>query len=234
MNFETSLVYLEQVPKIIVDSGFDWATFWSFSATVVIFLLGTYLTVRNFNKTIVSQEKVARENFEIQKNLIASQDLSAKQGFDVQKEMILSQERVAAQASLKTSRQSWINDLRDTTALFVAAALNVQRLNVYWESKQSSMSQRDGVVDYSAFDRLHTEWSTSHVQSIKELISLKAKIELLLNPEEIDSKEFIKAVNELRDECDQAGGPAKELTKNVVYWCQHILKQEWEKAKLGK
>lgn len=234
MNFETSLVYLEQVPKIIVDSGFDWATFWSFSATVVIFLLGTYLTVRNFNKTIVSQEKVARENFEIQKNLIASQGLLAKQGFDVQKEMILSQERVAAQASLKTSRQSWINDLRDTTALFVAAALNVQRLNVYWESKQSSMSQRGGVVDYSTFDRLHTEWSTSHVQSIKELISLKAKIELLLNPEEIDSKEFIKAVNELRDECDQAGGPAKELTKNVVYWCQHILKQEWEKAKLGR
>ncbi|MGW8461223.1 hypothetical protein [Pseudomonas sp. CLCA07] len=252
MKYETSVVYLEQVPKIIVDSGFDWATFWSFSATVAIFVLGTYLTVRNFNKTIVSQEKVARANFELQQRLIASQELSAKQNFDlqkemivsqdlaakqtfeVQKEMIASQELIAAQASLKTSRQNWINDLRDSTAMFIAAALNVQRLNTYWESTQSSISMRSGPVDVALIDKLRTDWSTSHVQSIKELVSLKAKIELLLNPEELDSKEFMKAVNELHSECDQAGGPAKELAKNVVDWCQHILKQEWEKAKSGK
>jgi hypothetical protein len=252
MKYETSVVYLEQVPKIIVDSGFDWATFWSFSATVAIFVLGTYLTVRNFNKTIVSQEKVAHANFELQQKLIASQELSAKQNFDlqkemiasqdmaakqnfeVQKEMIASQELVAAQASLKASRQNWINDLRDTTAQFIAAALNVQRLNVYWESTQSLLSMRGGDVDFSVVDKQRVDWSTSHVQAIKELVSLKAKIELLLNPEEIDSKEFMKAVNVLHDKCDQAGGPAKVLTKSVVDWCQHILKQEWEKAKSGK
>ncbi|MBV7571832.1 hypothetical protein KW846_03880 [Pseudomonas sp. PDM32] len=252
MKYETSVVYLEQVPKIIVDSGFDWATFWSFSATIAIFVLGTYLTVRNFNKTIISQETVAQKNFELQKKLIESQEFSAKQNFDlqrdamagqdqaakqtfeVQKEMIASQERVASQASLKTSRQNWINDLRDTTALFIAAALNVNRLNVYWESTQSAISMRGGVIDFSHVDRLRSEWSTSHVQSVKELVSLKAKLELLLNPEEIDSKELMIAVNELYKECDKPGGPAKEIANDVVSWCQHILKQEWEKAKAGK
>ncbi|WP_339433046.1 hypothetical protein [Pseudomonas sp. EA_65y_Pfl2_P78] len=252
MKYETSVVYLEQVPKIIVDAGFDWATFWSFSATIAIFILGTYLTIRNFRKTIISQEAVAQKNFELQRKLIETQELSAKQNFDlqretisgqdeaakqafeVQKEMIASQERVASQASLKSSRQNWINDLRGTTALFIAAALNVNRLNVYWESTQSAISMRGGVIDFSNMDRLRSEWSTSHVQAVKELVSLKAKVELLLNPEEIDSKQLMNAVNELYSECDKAGGPAKEIANNVVNWCQHILKEEWEKAKAGK
>lgn len=216
VKYETSVVYLEQVPKIVVDTGFDWSNLWTFFATVLIFMLGTFLTIRNFNKTVDSQERVARESAVIQR------------------EMIASQEAVSARASLKASRQNWINDLRDTTALFIAAALNVNRLNVYWESKQSSISMRSGDVDVAAVDKLHTEWAVSHVQAVKEVVSLKAKLELLLNPDEVDSKEFMKAVNELRDKCDQAGGPAKEIANHVVTWCQHILKQEWDKAKAGK
>lgn len=233
MKFETSLVYLEQIPKIVVDSGFDWATFWSFSATVAIFVLGTYLTIRSFNKNIISQEKVAKDNFELQKRLISSQELAAKQNFEIQKEMIVSQELLASQASLKTSRQNWINDLRDTTAQFISAALNVNRLNVYKESTLESLSMR-GASDSSQIDMFQASWAELHVKSIKDLVALRAKIELLLNPDEVDSKEFIKAVYELFDSCDQAGGPAKQLSGQVVWWGQLILKQEWEKAKAGK
>lgn len=250
MNFETSLVYLEQVPKIIVDSGFDWATFWSFSATVAIFVLGTYMAIRNFNKTIISQEKVARissefqksllssqevathQNFELQKEMMANQSAAALQAFEVQKEAIASQERVAAQASLKASRQNWINDLRDTTAEFISAALNVNRLNAYKESTLSYLSINNSAD--SEFDKFSARWASLHVQSMKELVALRSKIELLLNPEEVDSKGFIRVVNALFKNCDQAGGPAKELSGQVVWWCQHILKQEWEKAKAGK
>lgn len=233
MKFETSLIYLEQVPKIVVDSGFDWATFWSFSATVAIFVLGTYLTIRSFNKNIISQEKVAKDNFELQKRLISSQEAAARQTFEIQKQMIVSQELVASLASLKASRQNWINDLRDTTAQFISAALNVNRLNVYKESTLSNYSMR-GISASSQIDMFQASWAESHVQSIKDLVALKAKIELLLNPDEVDSKEFIKAVYELFDNCDQAGGPAKELSGRVVWWGQLILKQEWEKAKAGK
>jgi hypothetical protein len=241
MKYETSVVYLEQVPEIIVNTGFDWATFWSFSATIAIFILGTYLTVRNFNKTIVSQEKVAqanstlqqqliviqevsaKQNFDLQKEMIASQDLSAKQTFEVQKEMIASQEIVAAQASLKNSRQSWINDLRDACAIYISAALNVQRLNLYREAAQP----------WTSGEALR-DWSFSHIQAMKELVSLKAKIELLVNPSEKESQQLLVSIKELHDKCDQAGGPAKSICEDVVACCQIILKQEWEKAKSGK
>ncbi|VVN09482.1 hypothetical protein [Pseudomonas fluorescens] len=242
MKYETSVVYLEQVPKIIVDSGFDWGTFWSFSATVAIFVLGTYLTVRNFNKTIVSQEKVAqanfvlqqsliasqelstKQNFDLQKEMIASQNLAAKQNFEVQKEMIASQELIAAQASLKASRQDWINDLRNTCAIYISAALNVQRLNLYREAAGAFWIVGDKALE---------DWSSSHIQAVKELVSLKAKIELLLNPSESESNDLMESINELHNECDQAGGPAKSICEKVTSRCQNILKQEWEKAKSG-
>lgn len=206
MKYETSVVYLEQVPKVTVDTGFDWTNLWTFLATVIIFMLGTYMTIRNFNKTVKSQEKLAKIN--------------AK----TQHELLLSQELIAKQSSLKASRQNWINDLRDTTADYIAAALNLQRLNLYRESVGDTWSTNDQHL---------TNWSQQHIQCMKELISLKSKLELLLNPGEGDSKELMKAVDELFVKCDQAGGPAKKLSKNVVSWCQHIVKQEWEKAKAG-
>jgi len=215
VKYETSVVYLEQIPKVVVDTGFDWANLWTFFATIAVFMLGTYVTVRNFNKTVKSQEKVAAETAAIQRKSIESQELIARQN------------------SLKSSRQNWINDLRDTTASYIAAALNVQRLNVYWEVGQTAWEYQR-LRNAEAADRARAEWSNSHIQAIREMIGLKSKIELLLNPEEVDSKEFMKAVDELYNVCDQAGGPAKNVASNVVDWCQHILKQEWEKAKLGK
>lgn len=215
MRYETSVVYVEQLPKLVLETGFDWPTFWSFSATVVIFLLGTYLTVRNFNKTIKSQEKVASRNFDIQNNMIISQELIAKQN------------------SLKQSRQNWINDLRNTCALFISESMNVQRLNVFWESAQPTYNLHQ-INNPELAHQMQADWASSHVQAMKELVSLKAKIDLLLNPDEVDSKELMKVVNELFAKCDQAGGPAKELAVQVVWWCQQILKEEWEKAKAGK
>lgn len=215
MKYETSVVYLEQVPKVVVDTGFDWSNLWTFFATIVIFMLGTYLTIRNFNKTVSSQESVAAENAKIQRENISSQELIAKQ------------------SSLKVSRQNWINELRDTCAQYIAAALNVNQLNIYWDAAQESWKLQR-INDSVIANQIQADWSVSHMQAKKELVSLKAKLELLLNPEEVDSKEFMKAVEELHKECDQPGGPAKKLAENVVWWCQHILKQEWEKAKLGR
>jgi len=214
VKYETSVVYLEQVPKVVVDTGFDWSNLWTFIATVAIFILGTYLTIRNFNKTVASQERVAAETANIQRSSISSQ------------------ENIAQQNSLKTSRQNWINDLRDTTAQFIAGALNVQRLNIYHEAVQPTW-QLQGQKNPEAADRARAEWASSHIQAIRELVGLKSKIELLLNPDEEESKSFLAEVNNLHKFCDQAGGPAKNIAADVVSKCQVILKQEWEKAKSG-
>ncbi|QKF52779.1 hypothetical protein [Pseudomonas graminis] len=215
MKYETSVVYLEQIPKVVVDTGFDWSNLWTFLGTICIFMLGTYLTIRNFNKTVQSQEKVAAQNFTLQRDAVATQ------------------ERIANQNSLKASRQDWINDLRNTCAAYIAEALNVQRLNIYWESAQPKYRLYSR-TEPSIAHQMHADWAASHVQAMKDLISLKSKIELLINPDETDSKELMKAVIELYFECDRAAGSAKKLAESVVYWCQHILKQEWEKAKAGK
>jgi hypothetical protein len=214
VKYETSVVYLEQIPKVVVDTGFDWSNMWTFFATVAIFMLGTYLTIRNFSKTVASQEKLAEQTAKIQRESISSQELIARQN------------------TLKASRQSWINDLRDTTSEFIAAALNVQRLNVYWEAGQTSW-RLQRIQNAEAADRARAEWSNSHIQALRNLIGLKSKIELLLNPEEVDSKEFMKAVNELHNNCDRPDGLANTIAVDVISWCQHILKQEWEKAKSG-
>lgn len=215
MKYETSLVYLEQLPKVVLETGFDWPTFWSFLVTAIIFVLGTVLTVHNFKKTIKSQEAVAAENLK------------------TQREMIASQERVAKQNSLKSSRQAWINDLRDTTSRYIAEALNVQRLNVFWESARPTYRLHQ-VENPQLAHEMHSDWSSSHMQAMRELVSLRSKIELLINPEEVDSDQLMLAVNELFNVCDRAGGSANFASRPVVELCQHILKEEWEKAKAGR
>lgn len=157
MKYETSVVYLEQVPKVVVDTGFDWSNLWTFFATVVIFMLGTYLTIRNFNKTVSSQESVAAENAKIQRENISSQELIAKQ------------------SSLKVSRQNWINELRDTCAQYIAAALNVNQLNIYWDAAQESWKLQR-INDSVIANQIQADWSVSHMQAKKELVSLKAKL----------------------------------------------------------
>lgn len=215
MKYETSVVYLEQVPKVVVDTGFDWTNLWTFIATIAIFVLGTYLTIRNFKTTVDSQERVAAENADIQRSGISSQELIARQN------------------SLKSSRQSWINDLRDTTAQFIASALNVQRLNVYLEAAENRWAYL--IIDNrEAAEKARADWSNSHIQALRELVGLKLKIELLLNPDENKSVRFMEEINKLHKECDQAGGPAKAIAADVVSSCQLILKEEWEKAKLGR
>ncbi|WP_130927952.1 hypothetical protein [Pseudomonas sp. Sample_14] len=219
MNYETSVVYLEQVPKVVVETGVDYPTLIGFAVTVVIFGLGTWLSVRTSNHN-------ARQQAEDLLKTIAHQENSTNR-------TISSQESVAEKNSLKASRQAWINDLRDTCSCFVSEAFNVQRLNIYWDSAQSNYSYKLKAEPQLAH-QMHIDWVNSHIQAMKEVARLKSKIELLLNPDEVDSKELLKAVNEAAIECDKSGGSAKKPCQDVVEWCQHILKQEWEKAKAGK
>jgi len=66
MKYETSVVYLEQIPKVAIDSGFDWATFFSFMATIAVFSLGTWLTIRTSNKNAIQQEEIFKGTIDAQ------------------------------------------------------------------------------------------------------------------------------------------------------------------------
>lgn len=219
MQYETSVIYLEQVPKLVIDTGVDVPTLIGFAVTVVIFGLGTWLTVRTSNEN-------SRE-----------QTLNLERSLDYQERALLktieSQETVAAKNSLKASRQAWINDLRDASALFVAATMTVQRLNNF--KKQRSrywLDMQD--ANPAEHSRIISEWATDHIEAIKEVRRLKAKIELLLNPSEVDSISFMESVNAAEAQCDKTGESVDEPCRVLVERCQVILKTEWEKAKRGQ
>ncbi|MBA1195582.1 hypothetical protein G7011_00445 [Pseudomonas plecoglossicida] len=229
MKFETALVYLEQLPDVVVKTDTDWAAILGFVITIAAFYFGTKAQIRNFKKTVVSQEKVASRSFEIQNRMIESQQLIARQG------------------SLKESRQNWINDLRDACSQFVAAADNVQRLNVLKGSPGGAWSilKEKNPVEYVSAEN---EWSANHVGAKREVRRLAAKIELLINPSESDSKLLMEKVRCVESECDKTikidestGARIERSSKDLeapcndlVKICQKILKTEWEKAKAGR
>jgi hypothetical protein len=59
LKYETSVVYLEQIPKLEIVTGTDWVTLGGFTITVIVFALGTYYSVSSFRRTLVSQEMIA-------------------------------------------------------------------------------------------------------------------------------------------------------------------------------
>lgn len=141
-----------------------------------------------------------------------------------------SQEKISAVNFLKASRQVWINDLRDTCSEFIASAMNVQRL----KNANAAQATFHGTLPAEEFARIHSKWVSDHIESMKETKRLKAKIELLLNPDEADSKELMKAVIDALNNCNNEGNGAAAPCASIVEHCQVILKQEWERVKVGK
>ncbi|MDF3863505.1 hypothetical protein P3W53_03465 [Pseudomonas denitrificans (nom. rej.)] len=229
MKYETSVVYLEQLPKVILDSGFDWATFWSFMATIAVFAIGTGLTIWTTHRSFKNQKRMFDEAALNQK---ADLDRTIDNQNQALERTIASQELVARQNSLKASRQAWINDLRDACADYVAAVMNIQRLNNYWEGSQG-VYRNKVITDPPLAHQMHSDWAASHISAMKEAKRLKCKIELLVNPEEIDSTQLMFAANDALRDCDQPGIAADEHCAILIDYCQTILKQEWEKAKAG-
>lgn len=207
MGILNSVVTIQRVPTLVVETGTDWVTLGGFALTLSVFVLGTFLTIRNFNKTTVSQENIASKNNETLQN-------------------------IAAMNTLKSNRQTWINDLRNTCAQYISAILNVQRLNNYYEARKAPWLalQAENPEEHS---RLFADWAADHVNAMKEVKFLKAKIELLLNPDEVDSKQLLTAVLEAQNKCDAAGNGAARPCELIVEHCQVILKQEWERVKAG-
>jgi hypothetical protein len=143
---------------------------------------------------------------------------------------IESQEKVAATNFLKGSRQVWINDLRDTCSRYIASVLAIQRISqktreerAYLAAQSPGESQR--IVAARADDILAAK---------KEAESLKLKIELLLNPDESDSKGLMKSINAALGLSHEPGDATAKQCELIVWNCQIILKQEWEKVKAGK
>lgn len=109
MSYETSVMYLANMPKFTIDSGFDWATFFSFMATIAVFTLGTWLTVKTSNKNAAVQKEIFKETIEAQEKTLNSTHKN--------------QENIARSNAVKISRQAWIDQLREACSEYLSLLL---------------------------------------------------------------------------------------------------------------
>jgi hypothetical protein len=61
MWVDTSVLYVDHLPKIHIDSGTDWITLFGFMLTAIAVVAGSMVTVWTFRKTTRSQEELARK-----------------------------------------------------------------------------------------------------------------------------------------------------------------------------
>ncbi len=115
---------------------------------------------------------------------------------------------------VSASRQTWINNLRDAIADYLAKQQMVRNLNVH------------GYADESSLPR------------IEETVRLTNRIELLINPKEQDHVELIALICRMTNTMNQQHEKNKDFDvdghrKRIVELSQAILKREWERVKNG-
>jgi hypothetical protein len=216
VKYETSVVYLEQLPKIVVESDFDLATFLSFVVTVVIFAIGTWLTIRNSNKNAIDQRAIFNET-------TSSQEKALNKTLE-------SQVHVARSIAIKESRQAWINDLRGACSDYIAA-LGVLQYQIDNKSVYQIFIDKVAKKDASKAAELVASWELEK-RRVKQLaVSLKSKIEMLSNPNEKNFQELIVLVNEALIKAETVSGDSGKTCESIIRISQVILKSEWNRAK---
>jgi hypothetical protein len=61
MWVDTSVLYIDHLPEVRIDSGTDWITLFGFLLTAIAVIAGSMVTVWTFRKTVRSQEELARK-----------------------------------------------------------------------------------------------------------------------------------------------------------------------------
>lgn len=201
-------------PKFVVDTGTDWAVIAGSGLTIAVVVVATWLQLKSFSKSLKSNEDIAEKNRETEKSL-------GIESADLEKEKLRSE-------FISTSRQSWINSLRDTIAEYVSAALAVSDLHSLSEGNKSHRNEMERCrqIELSLeFDyRLH--------EAKSKALQLKTKIYLLANPNENDFQELFAVINYLHEKAVfEAKTGLETEAKSVVEKSQIILKKEWERVK---
>lgn len=201
---ETSAIELEvpSFPELSISTSTDWVAVLGFAITALIVLITSRQTVNHSVELISSQEKLSRDS--AKENIgLARAELTAK------------------------NRQEWINTLRNDLAKFIAST------NAVWDLERIKSGRAEvlaglGNPEYAMKELF--EWSISYNKAFQESEGLAAKIKLLLNPNESDSKELSKLLDESLNFVKAKKSPS-EIHKQIVALSQNILKKEWERVK---
>jgi len=211
MSKVSAEIVVSELPKIVLEmpSSIDWVSIASILLTALIVVGTTIMTIRNLTKTIKMQEKLSVINSETE----------------------LEKSR---RELLSKNRQAWINRLRDDVASYISAVWRVDDHTKTINTKLEIFKQQSNDIQIQSMMTIYD--STDHW--LAEALSLKAKINLHLNPKEQDSTDLIALLVDAYSVAEQ-----KELIKdnetslgiiieNIEQKTQKILKTEWERVKL--
>lgn len=180
----------------------DWPTLLAFIIVILTIVSTTFLTIRNQNKATNSQLAISREVADKAREKSRSEFIS-------------------------TSRQAWINSLREEVSFYISAIFSVWDL---WQQKngRAGTLKALGNPEYAMSEL--GEWSARYGSAITMAQKHRAQIYLLLNPVEDLSKDLMVATDTALETVKKKSDPT-EANALIIKKLQPILKKEWERVK---
>lgn len=194
-------VTVAKVPEFKVDTGLDIVTLTSFAITALIVIATTIFTFRSAKNTATSQETIA-----LNREVNELERLRATKRAD--------------------NRQEWINTLRSDLAAYVGSVMNTWNLH---QMNAGRHAFHQTLPDPQRWEE-SSKWAYEYNLSLRELERLKAKIKLLLNPNETASIQLVALIDDASTVAT-SGGATITACEAIVRASQPILKDEWERVK---
>lgn len=151
------------------------------------------------------------------------------------KKTVVSQEGIATAGAIRSSRQAWINELRDACANHVAAVMQISDLRAQrdqWLAEKRVHMTPLGAYQY--FENENPHWTGYSSAAVHQARMLRAKVELMLNPDEQETVDLLASLDATFDGAANDAEDLSDLCEVVVSCAQKIIKAEWRRTKLGK
>ncbi|VEB98196.1 Uncharacterised protein [Klebsiella pneumoniae] len=203
---DSGILTLGKLPTVVVDSGFGWDTV---SASILGAIIGAAIPAAISYYAISNSAKTMKD--------------------DREEHAVYAKEQLRAQL-VSSSRQLWINELRDSAAKYISVANKLNNLQILITNEFRKDEQKD--------DAYYREIRMEATNIKSDLTFFKAKIEMLLNPNEHESDAVIIAMNnyatitnEFKPGDEHDFEKVMEVIKRFKANIQLISKAEWKKIK---
>ncbi|MBI6911087.1 hypothetical protein [Pseudomonas palleroniana] len=203
MTIDNVMLTVNRVPEIVLSTGTDWVAILSSMAAIVAVVAGTVYNSKSFKKTVISQEKIAQDNVEFQKEQSRSEFLAK-------------------------SRLEWIAIFREQVAHFLSLGHNVYNVSEYIVN--SDWVTGDTLEEFKKSKELYEIRYAEYTDKLAKARLHFAQLELLLSPNDTNSPLLISAMNSYLDLASQ-NGRIIDKGQEVVEITQAILRREWVKVK---
>lgn len=180
----------------------DLATLLGFLITIITVIASTFFTIRSHSKSTKSQ-------------------------LDMSREVINSDKSRSRAEFISNSRQEWINSLREEVSVYISEIYSIFDLFLQKSGRAEVLASLKN-PEYAMTEL--GEWSVRYGSAFTKVQKSRAKINLMLNPNEPLSVDLIKAIDDalkkVKDNTDPVNANVEIINK-----LKPILKAEWERVK---